>query len=144
MFIRLDINGHSLSSDALQQMVKKKISQLKCSGAPSSADMEEGDVKQSREWEPYHDEVGGWLSKKRHIHPNLNPISQWKQVYLRFILQLFRYQKDYNVIYQTPWRSFSNAHKKKGLLVGHWHLRGIPEISKATLGLNFWLRWLEN
>lgn len=54
----------ALSSDAFQQMVKKKHeSAAKCSGTPSLADMEERDTKQSCEWVLYHDEVCGWLSR---------------------------------------------------------------------------------
>lgn len=62
MFIRVGINGHGLSGDALQQMVKKSLSAAKRSGTPSVADMEERDAKQSRERALYHRDVCGWLS----------------------------------------------------------------------------------
>lgn len=100
MFIRVGINGHGLSGDALQQMVKKSLSAAKRSGTPSVADMEERDAKQSRERALYHRDVCGWLSKKnRQTHPK-NRIAPWKRAYLSLIRELCRYQKDY-VIYQT-------------------------------------------
>lgn len=87
VFIKVDINGHDLLGNALQQSVKKSPQAAKCSSALSLADMEVRYNKQSCKCFIMMGTVDGYLeTAKNHINP-------WKHVYHSLILELCRYRR---------------------------------------------------